>query len=62
MLFANDIVLCSTGRDEVEKKLEHWRRPMEDRGPTINRQNTVYLRLNGDGNLNAKGRKLGKNE
>ena len=32
MLFADDIVMCSTRRDHVERKLEEWRRAMEERG------------------------------
>ena len=32
MPFADDIVLCSTRRDHVERKLEEWRRAMEERG------------------------------
>ena len=32
MLFVDDIVLCSTRRDHVERKLEEWRRAMEERG------------------------------
>ena len=36
MLYADDIVFCGTRREEVEKKLEEWRRAMEDRRPKIN--------------------------
>ena len=53
MLYADDIVLCGTRIEEVEKKLEEWRRAMEDRGMTINRKKTVYLMFNEDGNLDG---------
>ena len=39
---------------EVEKKLDEWRRAMEDRRLTISRKKTVYLRFKGDGNLDGK--------
>ena len=54
MLCADDMVLCGTRREEVEKKLEDWRRAMEDRGLKTNTKKTVYLRFNGDGNSDTK--------
>ena len=41
----DDIVLCGTRREVVEKKQEERRRAMEDRGLKINKTKTVYLRL-----------------
>ena len=46
MLFADDIVLCSTRRDHVERKLEEWRRAKEKRGLNISRRKTEYLGCN----------------
>ena len=48
-LYADDIVLCGTRSEVVEKNLEEWRRDMEDRRLKINRKKTVYLRFNVDG-------------
>ena len=45
ILHAYDIVLCTTRREVVEKKLEEWRRAMEDTRMKINRRTTVYLRF-----------------
>ena len=55
MRYAHGIVLCGTRKEEVETKLEEWRRVMEDRGLKIIRKKSVYLRCNRnvklDGNL-----------
>ena len=48
-----DIVLCGSRREDVENKLEEWRRAVEDRGLNINKKKTVYLRFNDDGNLDG---------
>ena len=46
MLLADDIVLCSTRRDHVDRKLEEWRRAMEGRGLKISRRKTEHLGCN----------------
>ena len=53
MLYDDDIVWCGTRNEDIDKKLEEWRRAMEDRRMKINRKKTVYLSVNGDGNLDG---------
>ena len=53
MLYVDDIVLCGTRSEVVEKKLEEWIKAMEDRGLRINIKKTVNLRFNVDGNLDG---------
>ena len=48
MLFADDMMICSTDRELVEAKLEQWRKALEDRGLRISRKKTEYLRFNED--------------
>ena len=43
MLFADNVVLCSTRREHVERKLEEWRRAMEERVLKLSRKETEYL-------------------
>ena len=46
MLFVDDIALCSTRIDHVERELEEWRRAMEERVLNICRKKTEYLGCN----------------
>ena len=45
-MLADDIVLCRSRRDNVERKLEKWRRAMEQRGLKISRMKIQYLGCN----------------
>ena len=43
MLFADDVALNGETYEEVEERLEQWRRAREDRGKKVSRQKTEYL-------------------
>ena len=42
ILLADDIVPCSTRREEVKRQLEEWRKAIEERGLKISRKKTEY--------------------
>ncbi|KAG2551497.1 hypothetical protein PVAP13_9KG401250 [Panicum virgatum] len=44
MLFADDVVLVDESRDEVNRKLELWRRTLESKGFRLSRTKTEYMR------------------
>ena len=59
MLFANDIVLSSSQCENVEKKLEEWRKVMDERGLKISRRKTEHLQYNkGDGCIRLQDQEL----
>ena len=43
MMFADDIVICSESKEQVEEKLESLRYAMERRGMKVNRRKTEYM-------------------
>src|SRR5215469_5619673 len=64
MLFADEIVFCSTNRQELEIKGENWRKALEDRGLKISRGKTEYLAFyqQGDGTVKMAGETLNRAE
>ena len=53
MIYADDIVICSESRENVETKLEKWRYALEKRGMKVSRSKTEYTCIN-DKNQNGK--------
>ena len=46
MMFADDIVICSESKEQVEEKLESWRYALERRGMNANRRKRKYMCVN----------------
>ena len=46
MMFADDIVICSESKEQVEEKLESWRYALARRGMKVNRRKTEYMCVN----------------
>ncbi|XP_048056909.1 uncharacterized protein LOC125274573 [Megalobrama amblycephala] len=46
MMFADDIVICSKNREQMEESLERWRFALERRGMKVSRSKTEYMCVN----------------
>ncbi|KAK3531873.1 hypothetical protein QTP70_033954, partial [Hemibagrus guttatus] len=63
MMFADDIVICSESREQVEEKLERWRFALERRGMKVSRSKTEYMCVNereGSGTVRLQGEEVKK--
>ncbi|KAJ8333822.1 hypothetical protein SKAU_G00411410 [Synaphobranchus kaupii] len=62
MMFADDIVICSESREQVEDSLEKWRYALERRGMKVSRSKTEYMCVNGreDGGVRMQGVEVAK--
>ncbi|KAK3570267.1 hypothetical protein QTP86_017111, partial [Hemibagrus guttatus] len=65
MMFADDIVICSESREQVEENLERWRFALERRGMKVSRSKTEYMCVNereGSGTVRLQGEEVKKIE
>ncbi|KAK3545734.1 hypothetical protein QTP70_011336 [Hemibagrus guttatus] len=63
MMFAEDIVICSESREQVEVNLERWRFALERRGMKVSRIKTEYMCVNereGSGTVRLQGEEVKK--
>ncbi|KAK3539337.1 hypothetical protein QTP70_001209 [Hemibagrus guttatus] len=63
MMFAEDIVICSESREQVEENLERWRSVLERRGMKVSRNKTEYMCVNereGSGTVRLQGEEVKK--
>ncbi|KAK3534319.1 hypothetical protein QTP86_014230, partial [Hemibagrus guttatus] len=63
MMFADDIVICSESREQVEENLERWRFALERRGMKVSRSKTEYMCVNereGSGTIRLQGEEVKK--
>ncbi|KAK3542928.1 hypothetical protein QTP70_007300 [Hemibagrus guttatus] len=63
MMFADDIVICSERREQVEENLERWRFALERRGIKVSRSKTEYMCVNereGSGTVRLQGEEVKK--
>ncbi|KAK3526951.1 hypothetical protein QTP86_005760 [Hemibagrus guttatus] len=63
MMFADDIVICSESREQVEENLERWRFALERRGMKFSHSKTEYMCVNereGSGTVRLQGEEVKK--
>ncbi|KAK3557973.1 hypothetical protein QTP86_005610 [Hemibagrus guttatus] len=63
MMFADDIVICSESREQVEENLERWRFALERRGMKVSGSKTEYICVNereGSGTVRLQGEEVKK--